>query len=211
MNSDIQNTDWASLFALNDLDKCYDILVKSLLNLCEKYVPKCRPTVRSRPPWLTSELKRLIREKHIFWYRMRSSKNSDLKMKYKIISRRTNEEIINSIVAYEHNLAENSKSDPKLVYSYIKSKQCVKEQIRALVDGSGRLETDRERIADILNLQFKSVFVTEPSDHDLPHFEQRRVNAFGIEELLETVQEKEIELALSKLNSDKTSGGDDTC
>lgn len=53
-------------------------------------------------------------------------------------------------------LAERSKMNPKLIYSYV-SKQCVRDQIRA-IGRAGQLETDKTKIAVIFNeAKIKSV------------------------------------------------------
>jgi len=75
---------------------------------------------------------------------------------------------------YEWNLASKSKTDPKLIYSYIRGKMCVKENVKALRTGENLTTTDREAITNELNNQFKSVFVHEP-EAQLPEFEKELI------------------------------------
>ena len=74
----------------------------------------------------------------------------------------------------------------------------VKEQIRAIKDDEGRLSVDRSEIADILSNQFESVFVKE-SLEPLPDFERRTGVSFGIERVLNKINENEIVRRLKSL------------
>jgi hypothetical protein len=53
-----------------------------------------------------------------------------------------------------------------------------------VIDKSGKLVTDRNLVAEVLNDQFQSVFVIEPPCRvdELPKFRQRR-NCFGVDDL----------------------------
>ena len=67
----------------------------------------------------------------------------------------------------------------------------IKEQIRALKSDEGMFTVDRSDIADILNSQFESVFVQD-SLGPLPEFEKRTNASFGIERVLNKINEHEI-------------------
>ena len=124
---------------------------------------------------MTNELKVLIKEKHKQWYRMKGSSSSDLREKYVETCKQVKTEEKLAIKRYELKLADKSKNDPKLVFAYAKSKQTVKDQVRAVIDKSGKLVTDRNSVAEVLNDQFQSVFVVEPPCRadELPEFRQR--------------------------------------
>ena len=78
---------------------------------------------------------------------------------------------------YETDLAEKSNKDPTLVYSFVRSKQDVKEHVRADLNKNNELVTNRKEMAQILNEQFGSFFVVEPDgkDDELPKFEYMRL------------------------------------
>ena len=84
----------------------------------------------------------------------------------------------------DQELAKRSKKDPYLVYKYVKRKQNLNEQVRVLVNRDGHLITDRKLVAEILNDQYKSVFVYEPEDVELPEFISKMTNCFGVEDIL---------------------------
>ena len=84
---------------------------------------------------------------------------------------------------YELELASRSKKDPKLFYKYVKSQQKINEQVRDLVDKDGHILTDTKLVAEILNDQYKLVFVVELDEVDLPVIINKLTNCFGVENL----------------------------
>ena len=90
----------------------------------------------------------------------------------------------------ERELASKAKHDPKLIHTYTRRKMDVKEEIRALKDNEGRLTVDCP--------YFQSVFVKE-SMGTLPEFEKRTNISFGIERVLNKIDEHGIEKRLKTL------------
>ena len=83
----------------------------------------------------------------------------------------------------EQELSSKAKHDPKLIQTYIRNKMDVKRS---------RLSVNRSKIADILSNQFESVFVKE-SLEPLPEFKRITSVSFGIERVLNKIDENEIE------------------
>ena len=209
MSEEILDIDWDKLFFGKDIDSCYLIFVDKFHQLCEKFVPESKQSGRTGAPWFTNEIKSIIKQKHKLWYRVKSSKSSLIKEEYIRVCKELKQKIRSSKNNYELELANRSKRDPKLVYKYVKSQQNVNEQVRALVDKDGHLVTDRKIQAEILNDQYKSVFVVEPEDVDLPVFISKLTNCLGVENLLSCLTEDAIERKLLSLNSHKACGADE--
>ena len=81
--------------------------------------------------------------------------------------------------------------------------------MRALVDRDGHLVTDRKLVAEILNDQYKSVFIDEPEDVESPEFISKITNCFGVEDILSCLSVDAIEQKLNNLNSHKACGIDE--
>jgi hypothetical protein len=109
------------------------------------------------------------------------------------------------------NLSQMAKSDPKAIYSYVRSKQVVKENVRAFKDKNGELVTERCQIAEILNKQFKTVFVLEPNptEQELPEFKSRTNAKFDVSQLLSDISVEEKLTMLKRLDSNKSQGADE--
>ena len=64
-------------------------------------------------------------------------------------------------------------------------------------------------MAEILNDQYKSVFVDEPVDVELPEFIRKMTNFFGVEDILSCLTIDAIEQKLNSLNPHKACGVDE--
>ena len=90
------------------------------------------------------------------------------------MSKELKADIRREVVEFESNLAKNSKTDPKMLYSYIRSKQLTNNRITTLTSDSGEDMSAPAEITDSLNTYFQSVFVKEKTfDENLPHFASR--------------------------------------
>ena len=93
---------------------------------------------------------------------------------YRAVSKELKTDIRREVVEFESNLAKNSKTDPKMLYSYIRSKQLTNNRITTLTSDSGEDMSTPAEIADSLNTYFQSVFVKEKTvDEGIPHFASR--------------------------------------
>ena len=63
-----------------------------------------------------------------------------------------------AILEYESSIVEKSKSNPKILYTYINQNKKCNDSIRALRDSSGELTSYKSVIANLLNYQFFSAF-----------------------------------------------------
>ena len=61
----------------------------------------------------------------------------------------------------EHKLAHNIKSDSTRLYSYVRSKQDVRDKVGPLEDNAGNIITQGFLMAEELNMHFSSVFTRE--------------------------------------------------
>ena len=106
-------------------------------------------------------------------------------------------------IEWERELASRAKHNPKLIYSYIRSKMDVEEQIKALKDDEDWLTVAKSEIADMLNNHFDSMFIKE-SQNPLPEFEKKTNVKFGTERVLVKINEFEIGKSLKNLTESKS-------
>ena len=107
---------------------------------------------------------------------------------------------------FERYVAENSKDNPKLFWSYSRRKLKAKTGIAPLLEDKEKKESlkfDDEEKANILCNQFSSVFSVEP-EGDIPKIADRTESKIlELEITVETVLE-----ALQRLNVNKSMGPD---
>ena len=72
----------------------------------------------------------------------------------------------------EKRLISESRCNPKLVYSYIKSQRNTKEKIRALINNDGESEVNKRGIANLLSEKFHEAFNNDNREEFLT-FESR--------------------------------------
>ena len=101
-------------------------------------------------------------------------------------------------------LASKIKTDPKLFWSYVRSKMKTKSSLSQLKSPCGTLTNDNTEKAGLLNKFFASVFETEGTEA-LPDFPDRE-----FAEIITTVEitENTIMKAISKLKPSKSQGPD---
>ena len=146
-----------------------------------------------------------MRVKCNLWHAFISSgrKSSELHEKYKVQCKLVKSSMSRSISDFEFELAKNSAKNPKGLFTYIKSKQKVKESIMSLNNSNGTTTTDKTEIADILNEQFESVFSVD--DGIEPVFDNRTEQICADEEI---IRRSDIINRLNKLDCNKAPGGD---
>ena len=86
---------------------------------------------------------------------------------YKEALKAATNEVRNSKRIYEHNLAQNIKSDSKSFYAYVRSKQKVRHKIGPLGDNVGNIITQGFLMTEEFNLHFSSLF-TRADTSSLP-------------------------------------------
>ena len=111
------------------------------------------------------DLKIACNNKRDHWFRCLNSgfKNLEDLKKYKKLKKEIKKQVKKSIREFEEDLALNSKNNPKSVYSYINSKNQVKESIKAVKLANGSISTDIQEIVNELNELFASVFTKNES------------------------------------------------
>ena len=98
------------------------------------------------------------------------------------------------------------KDKPKLVYSYVRSKQKVKPVIPHLREEEGETTTNDQEMADVLGKFFESVFtMDDDGDNILLEFENR-LKKKVLNEI--TFTELDIFIKLQQLKEDKACGPD---
>jgi hypothetical protein len=191
---------------MKNVNDMYAIFMEHYELACVAYVPSRAEMKRSKQvPWLTKELKKKIKTKNILWYKNRSMgfKNTDCLSVYKELKKSVEKDIKAAIKAFEKDLSRKAKSNPKLLYSYVRKKQKVQNHIRMINSVAGDTVTDPSEISNSLNSYFHSVFVKEMGE-TLPDFRSR--TEVICEDL--HVNEQMVMEKLMKLNINKSAGVD---
>ncbi|MEW8548727.1 MAG: reverse transcriptase family protein, partial [Candidatus Thiodiazotropha sp.] len=156
-------------FLLEHSDKSVDQLWSDLTDNLEKFTDECIPSkvIKGKPslPWISHEIKRLIRRRDKFYKAYRKTGNSQLREKYLSLRHQIRKKIKDSHEAYLEGmlgLDDNINSgkgqvDSKKLFQFLKNSRTDQHGIPPMKTND-TLYTDMKDKANILNAQFQSVF-----------------------------------------------------
>lgn len=189
LNEAFANVDWPAISG-KSVQECYNNIPSCYDKLCDEFIPKkpARPRTR-RHPWSSEELFKLVKIKKSLFYANHSAKGKNAKLakeyrEARIAVSKCSKQVIK---AYEHKLAED-KYQPKRLFSYVNRLKPIARGISEMKDRFGVVHTDKNKIANILNEHYKSVFICESPDSVQLFFKSRTESrlstmAFNIEDV----------------------------
>ena len=165
-------------------------------------VPKIQPKEKGKKVWFNERCRRAKNERDKKWRRMRRRRtNGTIEEYHKARNNYTKirrEEEAN----YEKNIVDKYDSDPKLFYKFINGKTKIKSAIQRLkVDG--KIIEDEKDMAQILNDNFKSVFVKDSESWGEVPNQDGNVKLKSIE-----IDSDKVQTRLKSLDANKAMGPD---
>ena len=174
--------------------------------MINQHVPVKKPK-KKKALWLTRKALKAVRRKQRAWRKYQKRKTAENKRHYEKCQTDAKRETRIAKRDFERKIAENIKTDPKSFYSYVRSKQKVKDAVGPLKNDDGETLQPGQETADALNNFLTSVFTKEDSEVPTPVQmykgpEDEKLTNIKIDE--ETVKKK-----LEKLDPSKAAGPDD--
>ena len=152
-------------FLSNHYGQTVEQLWTDFTTTLDKLVQECIPAKlirgKSSLPWITQEIKRLIRKRDSLYRKFKRSGDSDIKTKFQTLRQQIKKKIKDSYQAYLENLLglndEDSKCDSKKLFSFLKNSRCDQQGTPPLKHDN-ILYSDTKTKANLFNQQFNSVF-----------------------------------------------------
>ena len=152
-------------FLINHFGKTVEELwtdfVKTLDKLSEECIPSKIIRGKSSLPWITQEIKGLIRKRDSFYTKFKKSGDQDTKTKFQTLRQQIKKKIKDSYQGYLENLLglndSDNTCDSKKIFSFLKNSRRDQQGIPPLKHNN-ILHSDTKTKADIFNQQFNSVF-----------------------------------------------------
>ena len=179
------------------------IILSQSHDAADLFVPKahCRDnSTRQKPAWMTGEALRKVKEKQKAWRKFLNSKSQVDYNRYARLRNQARWYTRKAVCSFEHNIAQEVRTNPKVFWRYVKNKTSVKCPVHALeCDGKEELVDDAVGKANVLNQFFSSVFTDEDLS-SLPLIADRFDGALlsNIEIHRDDVLKKLCELKISK-------------
>ena len=184
--------------SINDMWSCLDKNLDLILN---DNVPTKTASSKIYPPWITTQTKRLIRNKNS-WYQKAKQKNDPKSWKkYKELKRLSQKLCRKSHDNYVENLISNDKSNKKF-WSYVKSQRQENTGISDLIDNNKNINNPVEK-ANLLNEQFSNVF-SQPCNTTYPAAKIN--NSKSLQNI--TISKNGVLNLLKNINENKAAGPD---
>ena len=110
--------------------------------------------------WFNHKCVKAKEKRDLLWNRYRRHISENAYARYKQARNEYTKVRKETQINFEKDIIEKSKDQPKLFYSYIKSKSKVKDKIQSIMD-KGKKFIKEEEICEVLNNNFQSVFTIE--------------------------------------------------
>lgn len=150
---------WEFVISSSDLNDSVTKFQDLLLSAIAEHVPLITLRGRSRPPWITSEVMKLVRKKKALWKRLRRNNCPELFSRFKQLRKQTKKCIAASYHHYLQSLSEKLKVDPKKFWSYHAIKSNTR-RLPAVVTYKDRSASDPADKAALFNTFFSTVYAS---------------------------------------------------
>ena len=191
----------------NEVNFLWDTFKSNLLRAVQQFVPHRTSTTRDRPPWITSEVKKLLQKRNRLFKKVKQNPTDKRKEKLRSLKRKITKATKEAYWSYTENLiTETDSQSNKKLWTFIKHKKTDSINIAPLKVNDTVKDTPREK-AEALNKQFSSVFTEDnPLDfHNLTPW-QRDLQYPTIADI--EIREDGVYKLLNSLNVHKAMGPD---
>ena len=155
--------DWSHFNTTSDTNAQWKIFMDKYLKTVKECVPMKyrRPTQHTKPKWWNNQIAECLRAKRDAHTKLIASNNSEERTRFAELRRKAKKLIKHSKRSTELHVANQTKTNPKEFYSFIRQKKITTTTIGPIIDENGDFINDDEQICNILNSFFASVFTDE--------------------------------------------------
>ena len=184
-----------------NINEMWSCVKKNLHQIIEDNVPTKTASSKVFPPWITTQTKRLIRNKNLKYQKAKQKNDPESWNKYKETKKLTQKLCRKAHDNFIENLITSDKSNKKF-WSYVKSQRKENSGIADLLE-NGKTVTDSTEKANILNAQFSKVF-SKPCNTNY----QTNINSLKCLQNISISKHGVLKL-LQNINENKATGPDD--
>ena len=160
MREAIDGMDWN--FSMDcSTDISWENFISIVNSIIDKFVPKRSHTCSYKKPWMNSVTAETIDKNRRAWIKLRNCSSDNNISAYKQSQNGATNIIRTAKFEYEKNIRSKVKDEPKLFWSYVKSKCKIRDKVCDLMKADGTLTNSGKDKAKVLNDFFVSVFTKE--------------------------------------------------
>ena len=207
LRSILKRTDWSQLRSTIDINLQWKIFTDRYLKVVQECVPmKNRRPQNVKPKWWNKQIAECLRVKKEAHSKYKSNTNNENYIRFVELRRKAKRLIKQSKLSTEIHVANQSKTNPKEFYSFVRQKRVTTSSIGPIINENGDYTNDDKQICSILNSFFASVFTAEdlssiPSMPDALTNNNEGLNSF-------IITERDVLKCIDKLKINKSPGPD---
>ena len=208
LKSLLNKISWSQLFTITDINAQWKIFTDKYLQAVKECIPMKtrRATQNVKPQWWNKQIAECLRAKKDAHNRLKNTRNGDDRNKYVELRRKAKRLIKQSKRSTELYVANQSKTNPKEFYSYVRRKRVTPSTIGPIANGNGDFTNDDEQICCILNTFFASVFTVEDV-RDIPSVPAIELHNNNVLRSI-SITESDVSKCIDKLKVNKSPGPD---
>lgn len=202
------NKNWDELLANKSSEEAYSIFLNAYKEARDRHVPKVTSTSSDKyqkPIWMKPSTLRLIRRKKSAHIKYLNTRRIYDRERYKSLRNQVTNTVKQDRVAFERNISKEIRNNNKLFWRYVNAQRTTKSTIPDLKRPDGTLATEDKEKAELLNLQFNSVYTKEDLKN-IPEFEDLHLDTF-LDEI--KIEKQDVKKILKNLKTDKSCGPDE--
>ena len=165
-----------------------------------------RLTHNTKPKWWNKQIAECLRAKKEAHNRLKLNNNNDNYARFTELRRKVKRLIKQSKKHTEVHVANQSKTNPKEFYSFIRKKKVINSSIGPIINENGDFINDEEQISSILNTFFPSVFTID-NVSDIPAVATAQINNNDVLSSF-SITESDVLKCINKLKVNKSPGPD---
>lgn len=206
MRDELNRMDWENELKNKNAQEMWDTIYSKLSEVMTHHIPirSNRSQKNRKLPWFTEHVQTKLKAKKAAFQNYKRYKTND---SYKIYARARNqakEAVKQAVKAHERRIASDSKTNPKVFFSYARSKLNVRQGVHNLLDDKGNTISDDGAKANVLNNYFSTVFTVEEST-SLPDMD---IRLFSSQMTEVNFTQEDVRKKLNELNQSKSAGPD---
>ena len=205
IRNSISAINWENILSEADTITSWELFKTKLLSTIEESIPKKKRRCSNRPLWMIQNVMRTIRKKRRLWKWYCTTKDYEDYQAYQKTCSIARKAVRKAKRNLERKLARDAKTNCKPFYRYLNSCTKTRTKVGPLRDDDGVLQTDDQKMAEMLNKTFISAF-TEEDLSTMPTPEQLFVGDSPLSDIL--ITEKMIRRKIDALDPNKSPGPD---
>ena len=208
LNQCLNKEKWDIIFKDIQVEQMWQYLIQKINECQEEFIPYFKDYGKASPPWLNKKITKIIKTRNKQWKIFQKYPSYLNESKYKRIRNKVTTEIRRSKCRFESKIADKIKVNPKIFFSYVRSKNRSKTTVGPINNENNILISDSGTVASMLNTFFASTFTHEnisniPDIIYHPIVLEQNLKCNSIE-----FNESNVSKALSLLKDNKTGGVD---